>query len=231
MKKCLALSLLLLLVLSTVCIAGEDTDDEGFYEPDYGSQYGMGSVEKPFWMSIGAAYSIELLDINDLSFNVKPVGHEVDFSDSWGIQGRIGYQVTGIFAVEGALEWIDGYTWSGHYNFYGVPSYASIKANVQFATLCGRLMPPIGELWWFRPYLIVGGGIMNAEIESDARFNGKPQSFSNTETHPMGKVGVGMDFYLNKDLSVGLEGYYCWGFQEVDELQFANIAILTSMHF
>ena len=232
MKKCLALSLFaLLLLFSTVCLAGEDMDDEGFYEPSYGSEYGPSSVEKPFYLAIGAAYSNELLDINDLTFNVKPVGHEVDFSDSWGIQGRIGYNITSIFTVEGGLEWIDGYEWEGSYNFYGVPSHAKVEVNVQFVTLCGRLMPPIGELWWFRPYLVLGGGVMYVEVNSDARFNGVPKSYSETEAHPMGKAGLGMDFYLNEQISVGLEGYYCWGMQEVDEVQFANVAVLTAVHF
>lgn len=231
MKKCLALSLILMLFFSTLCFAGEDTDDEGFYEPNYGSEYGPSTVTKPFWMSVGAAYSAELLDINDLTFNVKPVGFEADFSDAWGVQGRIGYQITQIFGVEGGLEWIDGYKWSGHYNFYGVPSYAQIEVNVQFVTLCGRLQPPVGQLAWFRPYLVLGGGIMNVDVSSDARFNGVAKNYTENESHPMGKAGLGADFYLNEGLSVGLEGYYCWGMQEVDEVQFANIAVLTSMHF
>ncbi|MEW5733637.1 MAG: outer membrane beta-barrel protein [Thermodesulfobacteriota bacterium] len=231
MKKCLALSLLLLLVFATIGFAGEDTDDEGFYEPDYGSEYGPSVVKKPFFMELGAAYSLEMLDINDLTFNVKPVGHEVDFADSWGIQGRIGYQITEIFAVEGGLEWINGYKWEGSYNFYGVPSYAQIEVNVQFVTLCARLMPPIGQLYWFRPYLIFGPGFMNVQVNSDARFNGVPKNYTETETHPMGKAGFGMDFYLNESMSVGIEGYYCWGMQEVDEVQFTNIAVLTGVHF
>lgn len=225
------------ILLALVCLAlllpvqSAFSEDGKYYEPTYGSRYGHGTVKKPLWVGLGLSYIFETLDINDLTEEIKPVGLDADFDNSFGARLSIGYKFTGIFGAEFTLDWMDSFEWSGSYYYKGKPVSANMSVDVQMAMLSGRIQPPIGKLDWFSPYFTIGGGAMMGEVQTDAKVFGKNRTYINWEAHPVTRIGAGVDFFVTDSISVGLDTSYYWGWNEWDEIKFVSVTGNTAYHF
>lgn len=228
LKKVLLALACLAVALPVIPCAAEDGS---YYEPTYGSHYGMGSVKKPFFVGIGATYVFEMLDINDLTDNIKPVGLDADFDNSFGARLLVGYHVTGIFAAEFSADWMDKFEWSGSYYYKDKPVRADMAVDVQMALLSGRIQPPIGSLGWFSPYFVIGGGVMMGRVQTDAKVYNAARTYTNYEAHPVTRIGAGADFFLTDSISVGIDASYYWGWNEWDEVKFVSVCGNTAYHF
>ncbi|MDI6796688.1 MAG: outer membrane beta-barrel protein [Desulfatibacillaceae bacterium] len=204
---------------------------QGFADEKYGTAYGPETVEKPFFIGIGASFALDNTEVEELTQEIRPLGQKVDFDNSWGINLRAGYKFTGIFAGEVAFDWINGFPWEGSYIFKGGRNVGEITAEVMTLTAAGRLAPPIGDWWRFRPYLFVGGGLMQAVIKADYTRFGQKFGFSNHQTQICLKGGGGADFFLTKSISLGLEASYTQGLQNLEEIGYFLFTGNTAYHF
>ena len=142
---------------------------------------------------------------------------EVDFDDSRGFQLRGGYVYNKIFTAEAMFEYITPFEASTGSN--------SDELDIKNLSLNAKFTCPIYDR--FVPYALVGLGIMNAH--EDIQYNG-----ATSETSDWGagfRGGLGIDWYIYKSVSLGLEGVYVTGSGEVDHARYSSLALGISYHF
>jgi opacity protein-like surface antigen len=73
------------------------------------------------------------------------------------------------------------------------------------------------------PYLRMGGGYMDAEIEVG--------SLDDSESDFAFNLGIGMDFYVTDHFSIGPNVKYVWGAGDLDELEYFVSTFSVAFHF
>jgi len=73
------------------------------------------------------------------------------------------------------------------------------------------------------PYLRIGGGYMDAEIEVG--------SLDDSESDFAFNLGVGLDFYVTDQISIGPDAKYVWGAGDLDELEYFVATFSVAFHF
>jgi hypothetical protein len=71
---------------------------------------------------------------------------------------------------------------------------------------------------------------MRAKMHAKAR-NGVFESDSRTERDPCGKLGAGFDVFTRKNVSAGIEVAQVWGWEGVDEIDYALFTLGLAYHF
>jgi opacity protein-like surface antigen len=150
-------------------------DDEG---------YGRSGV----YVGVGASRMLNLIEdvLED-----EPILSQIQFDDTWGVNGRVGYRVTSWFAVEAEYEWLD------KLDVTLGPLHSSL--GTQTATANFKLIGPFGR---FQPYFLGGIGAVWFDLNRGLL----PLTI---DSHGLaGRVGLGMDFYVTRNLllNVGAEG-------------------------
>lgn len=141
----------------------------------------------------------------------------VDFDDSWGAQVRGGYVYSKILTAEALFEYI-------------APFEASTGSNkdeldVKNFSLNAKFTCPNYDR--LVPYALVGLGLMNAH--EDIKYNG---ATSETSDWGLGyRIGLGLDWQVYENISIGLEGAYAGGSGNVDHIAYTNLAVGVSYHF
>jgi opacity protein-like surface antigen len=59
-----------------------------------------------------------------------------------------------------------------------------------------------------KPFIVAGGGMMDADLDAKASAPGVSASDSESETDTCAKLGLGVDFFATQSVSIGLEGSY-----------------------
>ena len=54
---------------------------------------------------------------------------------------------------------------------------------------------------------------------------------SDDETDLCGKVGLGLNFFAFQDISLGIEGNYIFGFDDLVDIMYFNFTIGAAYHF
>jgi len=111
----------------------------------------------------------------------------------------------------------------------GTPLSGEATVDVTAWTLALKLTP--FDLQKVKPYFVVGGGIMNASLDVSASIPGASASSSDDETDICGKIGLGVDYFITDQISVGLEGAYWTGFNDLDNIRFYTVTAGVAFHF
>ncbi len=168
-------------------------------------------AEQGFYLGGGAAYAWENFDVDDLE---DALGLSVDVDDAWGINAFVGWRFMRYFALEGNFNWYDDFDAEvGGVNFEVEIWTLMLDLKAMYPVYNDRLVP----------YLRVGGGYMDAEIDvlgvddsdEDFAFN----------------LGGGLDYYVTDQISLGLDGKYVWGTGDLDELEYFVGSINAAFHF
>ena len=151
-------------------------DDGGFARPGV-------------YIGVGASRSANLVEA---FLDGTPVLEDVDVSNSWGVNTRLGYRVASWFAVEAEYEWLDPFNAS-------LDSVHVGTLGIQSATVNLRFIGPFGR---FQPYLLLGAGAGFFSVDTPA------SGLSVDHSAFAGRVGLGIDVYLieNLYLNLGAEG-------------------------
>ena len=141
------------------------------------------------YVGVGASRSINLIEdfLSD-----DPVLRHIGVSDNWGVNGRAGYHITSWLAIEGEYEWLEPF----QVDFAGVHIG---EISTQSATVNLKFMLPLRR---FQPYVLLGAGAAFLDIgDRRARLDVDSTAFA-------GRVGVGIDIYLTRNLylNAGAEG-------------------------
>ncbi|HXZ86266.1 MAG TPA: porin family protein [Myxococcota bacterium] len=141
------------------------------------------------YLGVGASRSVNVVEA---FLDGTPVLQDIKVSDSWGVNGRVGYRVTSWFSVEAEYEWLDAFNASLGGAHLGTLDLQSATGNLRF----------IAPLRRFQPYLLLGAGALFAKTNTP--FNAL------TVDHAAfaGRVGLGFDVYLTQNLllNAGVEG-------------------------
>jgi len=168
----------------------------------YGALYGL--------------YAVENLDDGQTKDKFSgPI--DVSFDNSWGFQARVGYIYNEYFSLEGMYEYVAP--------FEANKGELDDKLDVMNYTVNGKFTCPAYDA--FVPYVIVGMGAMNAYEDID--FMG-----DNSKESDWGfgaRVGLGFDYYFQREWSAGFEGAYVFGTGDVDHVRYMTLGLGVAYHF
>ena len=141
------------------------------------------------YIGVGASRTVNLVEA---FLDGTPILEDVDVSNSWGVNTRLGYRLTSWFALEAEYEWLDGMNASLDGVDVGSLEMQSATANLRFIAPLGR----------FQPYFLLGAGAIFVNVDTP---------FSTIEIDHSafaGRVGLGLDVYLTENIlvNVGAEG-------------------------
>lgn len=208
MKKLLIVAAILLIFLSSNLYA----QDTGLY------------------IGIGGNYALQNIDTTDVNNDLRAYGLQLDFSNAYGFNGKVGYHFSKLFAVELAFDYFNNLSWNQTVTISGKP--ATFEANLKLMTLmlAGKLSPNIGSEV-VRPFIIAGVGNMFGNIDVKTTYAGYRSTASNSNSDACGKIGVGIDFYATRNISIGVEGSYVMGFGGMSNMKYTNIDLGVAYHF
>jgi len=142
---------------------------------------------------------------------------QVDFDSSWGVQVRGGVVLTQVFTAEAQFEYITPFEASTGGN--------KDEIDVVNVTLNGKLTCP--AYVQFVPYVLAGFGALYAH--EDIVFQGATSDDQDWGISFRG--GLGVDYYLSTEFSVGLEWAYATGTGDVDHIGYSTISFGVAYHF
>ena len=165
-----------------------------------------------FFAGAGVNYVIERFDDGDL----KDFPGNSSIDNSWG------------FSVFGGYWWIKHLAVEGTFNAYAdfdgqTAANADFDVSIWTAMLDVRVFSP--SLWQDRiyPYIRVGGGWMDVELDGNS-VNSDDSDFAYN-------VGLGVDFFVAPQVSLGIDGKHVWGTGDVSEFNFVTFALRVAYHF
>jgi len=139
----------------------------------------------------------------------------IDVDNSFGINLRAGYQLMKYLAIEANYDWYNGFDlkWSGY-------DLGSIMVQTAMIDLKG--MYPIND---FVPYVRLGGGWMWA------KFDGKNGYGNSSDNDFAWDFGAGIDYYINKNISIGPNIKYVIGTGNLDNIKYTAVGFGLEYHF
>jgi len=145
------------------------------------------------YVGLNAAYGFDLASDEFAQLAGVSVPVPLTYSDSWGLNARIGYRAANWLALELQYEWMDGIG-------IGVAGSSPI-AIYEPHTLTGNLkfLLPIGRI---QPYILAGGGLAIYSIDLLAPVPGVDASGTGFGF----RGGAGLDLYLTENLVLNAEG-------------------------
>ena len=189
--------------------------------------YAQQADVKKFYVGAGVSYAIE--DFGDADFD----GGDFDVSDfdnSWGLNVKVGYNLHPLLDIEFDFDYLDKFEYSDEFELLGINIEGKADLNIMTYMIALKGYFPISTEK-VKLSVVVGGGIMYAEIDSKVRVNGSSISYSYDETELCGKIGLGLDFFATPDISFGIEGNYTLGFNDLEEIRYFNFTLGVAYHF
>lgn len=172
---------------------------------------------KNFYIKINALYVVESIDEEQTQDKFSEI-IEIDFDNSWGFQARGGWIFNKCISAEAMFEFINQFEATGN-------DGNKDELSVMNFTLNGKFSYPLYKK--FIPYAIVGLGAMN--VYENIYYNGRASKTSDLGLCARG--GLGIDYYINDNLSFGCEGSYVTGFGDVDHIHYFVISAGLAWYF
>ncbi len=149
----------------------------------------------------GVSYALGNFDFdqNELS---------VDFDDVLGINTRAGYRFNRLFSLEFNLDYLPDFPWDGLIDTSGTNTNENIDVTTYM--LSGKFSPDFKSKI-VKPFVAAGTGV----LYGSGKISRGDNSFFVSETKVCAKGGWGIDFFLSKNFSVGLEWNYIFSFNDV----------------
>ncbi len=144
------------------------------------------------YLGLGGTYAFHWFAGRSFDRNLGGQGVQVISSSSGGLNARAGYRVNPWFAAEVEYEWVDGFT--------------NKIAGVNVATLTSHQLTINGKFIYsdwgrLQPYGLVGVGLSIWEASDRT---GRGSGLEATSAGLAGRVGFGLDAYVNEDFLVNL---------------------------
>jgi opacity protein-like surface antigen len=188
--------------------------------------YGQGGGGHGVYIGIGGSYVIENFDVK--SENILGTTYDPDFDDTWGVNVKIGNHFTKWFSLEFDYDYLFDFESEKTLNIIGLPVKTELNAQINTYMIVAKFSAGSGMV---QPFFVAGGGMMNVEADARASAGGTSASDSDSETDPCAKVGLGLDFFLNDNVSIGIEGTHVWGFNDLDEIKYFSLTSGVGYHF
>ncbi len=128
-----------------------------------------------------------------------------DFDNSLGVNAKIGYHVHSLLDVEFDFDYLSKFE----------DNAVDLEILTYMIALKGYFLQSTEEV---KLSTIVGTGIMHAGANGD-------------DKGWCAKVGLGLDIFTNQDISIGIEGNYTFGFDDLEDIGYFNFIIGATYHF
>lgn len=227
------------------------------------SSYAADAAGHTWYVGIGGSWAMENFDTDDVEDGIDEyvagetglagLGPDVDLDDGFGFNAKVGYHVNDNWSIAFVFDYVTGFDSDESLSTPVwvdlppvVPGSVDVEAEVEIDVMTfmveGKYSMP-GDV---RPYAVVGLGLMNADadgkIAGSVNVGGVPvlagsESFSDSDTTPCGKIGLGIDWFATPNVSLGLEGSYVLGFgdHEVEDvdvgISYFNIGLGIAHHW
>ena len=186
------------------------------------------AVDRGPYIGIGGSYAIQNFDTDELN-DLRGYGYDPEFDNTWGINAKIGYKFNPVIALEVAFEYLPGFNYNETSRWGYPPVSIDADIDVWTAVLAAKVYPFPGNV---RPYFTAGLGIMNASMDAQVSAAGYfPESAKEDQTEACGKIGFGIDFFINPNLSFNVEGAYTAGFGDLDDIGYFVVSAGLGFHF
>ena len=179
--------------------------------------YAQQAEVKKFYVGAGGSYAIEDFDGGD-------------FDNSWGVNAKVGYHLHPLVDIEFDFDYLNEFEDSEEFEFLGMDIEGEADLNIMTYMIALKGYFPISTEK-LKMSVIVGGGIMYADLDLKVRVNGSSMSDSYDETELCGKIGLGLDFFATQDISFGIEGNYTAGFNDLEDIRYFNFTLGVAYHF
>jgi opacity protein-like surface antigen len=200
------------LILLTVILFGVNTPLLHAAEAEY----------EDFYVGVGGSYAIE-----NFSGGLDP-------DNSWGFNAKAGYRLHELIALQFDYDYLFGFDDKQKVSVSGTTYKGKYEVDIQTFILSLKGYFPINP-YNIRPFVIAGVGGMYADADTKFTASGPGTSLRIHETGDHTdwciKLGGGLDWYLNRNLSLGLEGSYVWGLGDLNDFQYFNIGAGVAYHF
>lgn len=196
------------------------------------SSYAADAAGRNWYFGIGGSYAFEDFGAEEAEDGLEGIarGTDLDFDDTSGFYVTVGYHVADWFSLEFGFNWLSqfetgqsmGIGWAGDLD--GVLDVITTMVVAKFT--CG--LEPL------KPFIVVGGDNMDADLyytAPEAPGLRVTTSDSERETDVCAKLGLGVDFFVTKRVSVTLEGSYVWGFGDLDAIKYSNLTLGLGYHY
>lgn len=183
-----------------------------------------------FYIGIGGNYAFEDFDTSDVNDALSPLGLHVDVDNSPGFNAKVGYHFNKLFSAEFVYDYFSDFSSSDTTIISGVPVKLDVECEIMTFMIAGKLLPDIGSEV-VRPFITAGAGMMQGKVDAKVSALGLSESISDSESDFCGKLGVGVDFYATKNISIGTEVSYIMGFGDMDNMKYTNFNVGVSYHF
>jgi len=180
------------------------------------------------YVGLNGTFAMQDFDTGDLN-SLRADGFNPKYDDTWGINGKIGYKVHPLFSVELALEYLSKFNYNETVRVGGTQVTIDSDIDVFTAIISAKIYPFQAMI---KPYLTFGLGVMHAKIDTSASAPGfLTSSASDSETDPCGRVGFGVDYFVNKNFSLNLEGAWTSGFNDLNDIRYFSVSGGVAFHF
>lgn len=173
--------------------------------------------DNKFYVGIGGSYVSEDFKING-------------FDDTWGGNLKIGYKLHPMADIEFDFDYLDTFDQGESFSLlgYNVDERAELDVTTYMIALKGNF--PISSER-VRPFVVVGAGVMTADADIHISVNGISSSAGSDNTDFCGKVGLGLDLFATPNISIGVEGNYTLGFNDVEDIRYFQFTLGAALHF
>jgi len=159
----------------------------------------------------------------------SPVAASLSIEDSGGLGVVVGYRLASFFAVEVQYDWVDEYSIEGSVAGSATADIFSLSGH----TLTGNtkfILP----FWRIQPYFLVGVGFASSEVDRGPLapaielLDPEIDIDGGNQFSLAGRAGLGLDFYLTKNLVVNAQGQVVLttlkepGLGEVDDFNYVG---------
>jgi len=184
------------------------------------------SMEERWYLGGGFQLDIPIFK----TYNEVVDGEDIDvddFDNTWGLQLKAGYYILDYLAVEGLFQYHRKFEWES--DSYSDPDLGTVSGKVEvsgfdFSVNVKGILP----LGIFRPYAVAGLGFMRgkakATVTYDSHWGPVSGSESQSDSGPMGRIGIGCDVFVSENLGIEAEVAYNAGMGDIDYARFTALS-------
>jgi hypothetical protein len=153
-----------------------------------------------------------------------------DPDDSPGANLKLGYHAHHMLDIEFNFDWIDRFEDSESLNILDTElEYQTEMEIMTFMFDLKGYFPIPSDI--VRLSVVAGGGLMYADYETRTSVGMIDVTVDDDELDFCGKLGLALDIYAAPSFSIGAEGNYTMGVEDLDDVNYWNFSLGVAYHF
>ena len=168
-----------------------------------------GTGDKGAYIGLGGSVALE-----DIDRDYSGTHETLDREESWGVNAKVGYYLSPSFSIELDFSYIFEFEWDQD------------QVDVNVMTIMPQIKGCVGTEN-ASLFGVVGLGYMSADVDEEIV---SPLT-SIDKSDVCIKLGAGVDYFVKKNLSIGIEGDYVYGLGDLDKVEYWNFSLGVCYYF